>query len=437
MSVVKITKPGGQTAQPSANGMDRVIARKPWWRRRATIGVAVLALTVAAAGFAVLRFDGQTQRVPADSVTIATVGRGIFDDYVPVRARATPLTTVFLDAVEGGRVEQILVEDGTSVRKGQLIAVLSNSALQLQVIAREAEVTEQLNNLRSQELQLERNALEHRRNLVEINWNLDKLQRQFTREQTLSRDGWVADSKFADTKAELDYYRNRRTVTLEAQATDARLERTQLAQLRLAADQLQRNLQLARANLDSLNVRAPVDGQLSAFSIEVGQSLAAGERIGQIDSIGRSKLVAEVDEFYLNRVSPGQQATAETEGGTLPLKLAKIYPQVRNGTFQVDMTFTGKEPPVLRRGQTLDIKLALGDPTPALLIPNGSFYADTGGQWVFVASPDGRSAQRRTVKLGRRNVTQIEVLDGLQPGERVITSPYTGLSDKTRLELSL
>lgn len=436
MTVVTIPHKATPSSTDSATGMDRAIVRKPWWRRRAAVGAVVLALTVTTAGFALLRFDGNTLRVSASTVTIATVGRGAFDDYVPVRARATPLTTVFLDAVEGGRVEQILVEDGATVRKGQPIAVLSNSALQLQVIAREAEVTDQLNNLRSQELQLERNALEHKRNLVEINWNLDKLQRQYNREQTLSRDGWVADSKFADTKAELDYYRNRRAVTLEAQATDARLERTQLAQLRLAAEQLQRNLQLARANLDTLNVRAPVDGQLSAFGIEVGQSLAAGERIGQIDSVGRSKLVAEVDEFYLSRVNAGQQAAAETENGVAPLKLAKIYPQVRSGTFQVDLTFTGQQPPVLRRGQTLDVKLALGDPTQALLIPNGSFYADTGGQWVFIVSPDGRSAERRTVKLGRRNVTQIEVLDGLQVGERVITSPYTGLTDKTRLELS-
>jgi HlyD family secretion protein len=220
-----------------------------------------------------------------------------------------------------------------------------------------------------------------------------------------------------------------------AQATDEKLQSSQLAQLRTSAQSLNASLDIARSTLDALNLRAPVAGQLTAFSIQVGQSLNRGERLGQIDSAGRNKLVASVDEFYLGRVEPGQIATVETGGKTYRAKVAKIYPQVRNGAFEVDLHFIGQEPAELQRGQTLQVRLTLGDPTPALLIPNGAFYNETGGNYVFVVAPGGGSAIKRPVRLGRRNAEFIEVLEGLEPGERVITSPYTGFADKDRLDL--
>ena len=194
------------------------------------------------------------------------------------------------------------------------------------------------------------------------------------------------------------------------------------------------DLDIARATLDALNLRAPVAGQLTAFSIQVGQSMNRGERLGQIDTEG-NKLVAQVDEFYLGRVEPGQTATAEWGGKTYKMKVAKIYPQVRNGTFEVDFHFVGPAPADVQRGQTLQTKLTLGDPAPALLIPNGAFYNETGGSWVFVVTPDGGEAVKRPVRLGRRNANYIEVLEGLEPGEKVLTSPYTGFADKDRLDL--
>ena len=199
---------------------------------------------------------------------------------------------------------------------------------------------------------------------------------------------------------------------------------------------MQSGLALARANLDALSLRAPVSGTLSGFSIQIGQSLQRGERIGQIDSPGRNKLIAGVDEFYLGRVQIGQKAEAEVNGKRFQTRVTKIYPQVQNGQFQVDLQFLGDEPKDLQRGQTLQVKLTLGDPAPARLIPNGAFYNETGGSWVFVVAPDGRSAVKRQVRLGRRNSDFIEVLDGLDPGERVITSPYTGFADKDRLDLT-
>jgi HlyD family secretion protein len=368
-------------------------------------------------------------------VTVSTVQTGVFEDFLPLRARVTPLITVYLDAVEGGRVERLLVEDGATVQKGQLLAVLSNAQLQLDVLSREAQVTEQLNFMRSQELALERNRLDSRRSLVESDAQLSKMKRQLDRDAALAEQGWVSKKALGDTRDDYQFQVERRKVLLDSQRTDERLQATQLAQLRAAATSLQNSLSVARTNLDTLNLRAPVSGQLTAFSIQVGQSMSRGERLGQIDSPGRNKLIAGVDEFYLGRVQLGQTATLDWSGKTYRLKVGKIYPQVRNGEFEVDMIFVGEEPKGVQRGQTMQARLTLGDPVPATLIPNGAFYNDTGGAWVFVVSADGDVAEKRQVRLGRRNGQYIEVLDGLQPGERVITSPYTGLTDKDRLDI--
>lgn len=418
-------------------GMDKKISQPGWWRRpRLVAGIVVMVAVLSVAGVIFAGAQGNRQRVDSSALTFSVVTRGIFEDYVPVRGKVTPLLTVYLDALEGGRVEKLLVEDGTIVRKGQMLAVLSNSQLQLEVIRSESEVTQQLNTLRSIELSLEQNALGHKRTLAEIDWAVARLGRQVAREKVLESEGWVATSKFNDSQSEFEYNKARRDVTLQSQRSDQRLQGAQLGQMRTATFQLQQNLRLARANLDGLNVRAPVDGQLTAFTLQIGQSLGRGERLGQLDSPGQTKLQADIDEFYLNRVSVGQAAVFEQDGKTYAMTLTKIYPNVKNGNFQVDLGFAGTEPSGLRRGQTLDAKLTLSDPAKAQLIPNGSFYADTGGAWVFVVSSTGDRAVKRQVKLGRRNAGSIEVLDGLQDGERIITSPYTAFLDRDRLDLS-
>ncbi len=432
MSVVTLKK---EERAVSGSGMDRIVEKKGLTKRvKMMIGGG--AATAALAVFLVFAPSGDSQTVEASRITVSTVSKGVFEDFLPLRGRVTPSLTVFLDAVEGGRVEQILVEDGANVQKGQLLAIMSNAQLQLDVLSREAQVTEQLNIMRGQELALERNRLESRRNLVEADWQLSRLKRQLDRDGALVEKGWVPRKTFNDTKDEYGYHQNRKQVLLESQRTDERLQASQLAQLRAAATTLQKNLEVARANLDSLNLRAPVTGQLSGFTLQVGQSMGRGERLGQIDSPGRNKLVAGVDEFYLGRVQVGQKATVDVGGKTYDLKVTKIYPTVRNGEFEVDLAFLGDEPSGIQRGQTIQTKLTLGDPSPATLIPAGSFYNDTGGNWVFVVSPDGDSAEKRQVRLGRRNSQFIEVLDGLQPGERVITSPYTGLTDKDQLDIA-
>ena len=312
--------------------------------------------------------------------------------------------------------------------------MLSNTNLQLEVLGREAAVTEQLNNMRTIELQLEQNRLSHKRNLVEIDYQITRLSREINRQRELISKNLVSQSTIDQLEDELTYYQNRREVTLESQATDARMQEQQLQQLRDAGEQLEAGLRFARKNLNDLSVRAPVAGKLSGFNIEIGQSITRGGRLGQIDDPDGYKLSARIDEYYLGRVDLQQIATAEHNGRDLDLQVSKIYPQVNEGQFEVDMTFA-EQPDGLRRGQTLQTRLTLGDNSDATLIPNGAFYQETGGNWVFVVAPGGGEAVKRSVRLGRRNTKFIEVLDGLEPGEKVITSPYTSFVGMDRLKL--
>ncbi|MES2988783.1 MAG: efflux RND transporter periplasmic adaptor subunit [Pseudomonadota bacterium] len=419
----------------TGGAMDQVVeTRKLSMRTKAIMGGA--AVLIAAFVFWWFAPSGSSQTVATDHVTVSTVTKGNFDDFIPLRARVTPLLTVYIDAVEGGRVEKMLVEDGANVAAGQPIALLSNAELQLSTLARQTEVEQQINNMRSQELALAQTRLANERAVLEAGLAVEKMRRQYDREKPLADKGFVTAKQFADTRDQYEYEQRRYAVLKRSQSTDARLQGSQLSQTQAAAKSMQSGLGIARANLDALQLRAPVAGQLSGFSVQVGQSLQRGERVGQIDSPGRNKLIAGVDEFYLGRVQLQQKASLDFGGKRFEAKVTKIYPQVQNGQFQVDLQFIGEEPKNIQRGQTMQARLVLGDPAPALLIPNGAFYNETGGNWIFVVTPDGRSAVKRNVRLGRRNAEFIEVLEGLEAGEKVLTSPYTGYTDKTRLDLT-
>ncbi len=418
----------------SGQSMDRVVARKISRSKLIGYGIGGLAAIAFVIWLAGMLLGGRTLSVNSQRIFISDVTTGTFEDFIPLRGRLVPRSTVYLDAIEGGRVEQVLVEDGAMVEAGDLIAVLSNTNLQLEVLGREAAVTEQLNNMRTIELQLEQNRLSHRRNLVEIDYQIVRLSRSIERQSDLAAQNLVSQSTVDDLQDELDYYEARREVTLESQETDMRLQQQQLRQLREAGDQLQAGLTFARDNLEDLSVRAPVAGRLSGFNIEIGQSIERGGRLGQIDDPDGYKLNVRIDEFYLGRVDLEQVAIAEQGRNDYELRVTKIYPQVNNGQFEVDMVFA-EDPDGLRRGQTMQVRLTLGDNSDAILIPNGSYYQETGGNWIFVVSPDGSEAVKRTVQLGRRNTDFIEVLDGLEPGEQVITSPYTSYVGMDRLKL--
>lgn len=426
---------GAKGAATRLSSMDRVVEKTTWQKYRplAIYGGGALALLMLILIF--MPEGGRALKVEVGRIVISEVIAGEFDDFIPVRGQVAPLKTVFLDAIEGGRVEAIYIEDGATVVAGQPLVDLSNTSLQLDVISREAQVTEQLNNLRNTELALEQNRLAHKRNLIEINYNIIRLERDIARKEPLVKDGHVSRADYEQLVDEYEYYKARREVTLESQASDERIQKAQMAQLSVSSSQLEKNLDVARKNLDSLNVTAPVDGRLTAFDLEIGQSLSPGERIGRIDDPAHFKVTANIDEFYLGRVDLEQLANFTIGGGSYTLRISKVYPQVTNGTFEVDMVFVGNEPGGIRRGQTLQLNLQLGDPSRSVMIPNGAFYQDTGGNWIFVVAADGSRAIRRTIRLGRRNVRFIEVIDGLEPGEMVITSPYTNYIDMDRLEL--
>jgi HlyD family secretion protein len=431
VSLVELRQPNRSEAV-SGGAMDKVIERRRI-DKRILIGAGVAGVLLLILLFWMFAPRAGSQSVSMDRLSISDVQQGVFDDFLPLRARVTPLVTVYLDAVEGGRVEKKLVEDGAQVTQGQPLAVLSNAELQLSTLEKQAEVEQQLNNMRSQELALTQTRNSNLRDLNQAETDLAKARRLYELQKPLSERGFVPMKTFNDTKDDLQYQTQRLAILKRSIAQTEALQSSQLSQLRSAAASLNTSMGVAQSSLGQLNIRAPVTGQLSGFDIQLGQSLQQGERIGQIDSAGADKLQADVDEFYLGRVRVGQTASADVDGKTYRLKVAKVYPQVRNGQFQIDLVFDGPEPVSIQRGQTVQAKLTLGDSSRAVLVPNGAFFNDTGGSWIFVVDRGGKSATKRQVQLGRKNSDFIEVLDGLKPGERVVTSSYSGLTDKDHL----
>jgi HlyD family secretion protein len=434
MSLVELRQ-SGRSEAVSGGAMDKIVERKRL-DRRIVIAGATLAVLAIILVFWLFAPSADSVTVPRDRLTISQARSGTFEDFLPVRAKVTPLLTVYLDAVEGGQVDKKLVDDGAQVVQGQPLAVLSNAELQLSTLEKETEVEQQLNNMRSQELALANTRSADLRDLNQTETDLAKAKRQYDLDRPLAEKGFVAAKTFNDARDDYYYQTKRLQILKETIAKNESMQTSQLDQLRAAATSLNSSLGIARGSLGQLNIRAPVTGQLSGFDIQLGQSLQQGERIGQIDSAAGDKLQADVDEYYLGRVAVGQMATADVEGRTYRLKVAKVYPQVRDGQFQIDLLFIGPEPPAMQRGQTVQAKLTVGDSSKALLIPNGAFFNDTGGNWVFVVDSGGNSATKRPVQLGRRNSDFIEVLSGLKPGDRVITSSYSGLTDKNHLSFS-
>jgi HlyD family secretion protein len=420
------------THNPNAGGMDRRIERTS--RKPFVVGGAVATGIVLLVILFMTMDTGTSFTLNGQRIRTAEVSTGVYEDFIPLRAAVEPERTVYLDAIEGGRVEAILVEEGSFVEEGQPLVDLSNTSLQLDVIAREAEVSEQLNNLRNTQLAIEQNRLKLKGDLIEIDYEISRLTRLVSRYEELEGNQFISKNEYEDAVDELQYNRNRREVTRESQAQDEKIRLAQIEQLNSSVEQLEKNLILARANLDNLLIRAPRAGHLTSMNAEIGESKARGERLGQIDDIDRFKAVALVNEFYLNRVRVGQQALMEVNDRKYQLEVSKIYPEVQASQFEIDLQFTGDTPAKIRRGQTLQMQLVLGDTTErATLLTNGPFLNDTGGAWVFVLDPDGKVATRRAVQLGRRNPNSVEVESGLLPGDKVIISSYANFIEVDRL----
>ena len=412
--------------------MDRRIEQKS--RRPLIIGAAAAAVVVLLLVAFTTMDTGTSFTLDGQRIRTAEVSNGVYEDFIPLRSAVEPERTVYLDAIDGGRVDAVLVEEGSFVEEGQPLIDLSNTSLQLDVIAREAEVSEQLNNLRNTQLAIEQNRLKLKGDLVEIDYEISRLSRLVARYEELEGNQFISKNEYEDAVDELQYNKNRREITRESQAQDEVIRLAQIEQLNSSVAHLEKNLTLARANLDNLLIRAPRSGQLTSLNAEIGESKGRGERLGQIDDVDRFKAVALVNEFYLNRVRVGQEALLEVHGRDYRLEVSKIYPEVQASQFEVDFRFIGDAPTDIRRGQTLQMRLVLGDTTErATLLANGPFFNDTGGAWVFVLDPNGKVATRRTVQLGRRNPSTIEVEAGLVPGDEVIISSYANFIEVDRL----
>ncbi|MBQ7672141.1 MAG: HlyD family efflux transporter periplasmic adaptor subunit [Paludibacteraceae bacterium] len=411
--------------------MDKVIEKKkglgmlfskrsaPWW-----FGALMLAFVV----YLIVRPDSSTLRVDAEGLAIDTVTQGEFKDYIRVSGRVLPMTTIQLSPQEGGIVRQILVEEGSYVHAGDPILILSNDALDLQILNSEAELAEKENILRNTQIQMEQQKLDVRQNELEYGTQVERLRRAYEQQKALYEDKLIAREEYL--KAEEDYRlaRQKHLLIRERSRQDSLFRGTQIDRMEESLDNMILNMQMIRRRKDNLVVKAPIDGELGLLDVALGQSIAAGTRIGQINSVGTYKIEAQIDEHYIDRVVAGLEATFDRQGETYTTRIRKIYPEVREGKFKADFKFPDEQPDNIRSGQTYYLNLQLGQSEEAVLIPRGLFFSTTGGKWIFVLTGNNR-AVRRDIRIGRQNPQFYEVLEGLQPGERVITSSYDNFGD--------
>ncbi|MCH1926593.1 efflux RND transporter periplasmic adaptor subunit [Shewanella sp. C32] len=393
--------------------------------------VVIIAVVSVAAFGAWQTPTAHTETIAVSTLEVAAVVEAPFREQISIRGTYVPDQSVYLDAIEGGRVEQLLVEEGQLVTKGQPLLVLSNTSLQLDVISREAQISEQLNNLQDTRLAIQQNALSLKQELANYDYQIKKLQRKNKQNKVLLGKHLISEDEYQQVADELNYLLVARELTIESQKVDNEQRKIQLVQLEDSVEQLNKNLKFARKNLDNLVVKAPIDGQLSSLNAELGESKAQGERLGQVDNLAAFKVESSIDEFYLNNVYVGLSGTAYINNSAVQVSVDKIYSQVENGKFKIELKFEQPLTEKLRRGQNLTVALNLSNEAEVLQLPLGGFIQDSGGQWAFVVSADGKTAQRRAITLGRENGTQVEVVSGLAAGESVIVSPYKEFNNAT------
>lgn len=415
--------------------MDKVIEKqkRPLWQ---WCGLAVVTVAAGWFGFGVLSNAAiKTLSLPAEQLIISTVIFDAFEDATPIRGAVQPLNSVFLDAVAGGNVEEILVEEGRYVEAGQPLVRLSNNELRLNVANTDTRITEQLNNLNNIINAFEATKLNIERGLIDTRYRIKVLERLEARQKELTEDALISQETYDATVDELEYQQE---VLANIEARDlleAKIRKERTASITLQIQMLDENQSLSQASFDDLLVRAPISGQLTSLPVEIGENKNRGERLGQIDSVDQYKVVAQVDEYYVIRVAPGQMSKFELDGIEYFARVDKVYPEIINGTFEVDLIFEDLPPDSVRRGQTLQLELTLGNPSDSLLLPLGGFIQDTGGNWVFIVDESGEYATRRNIRIGRRNNQFVEVREGLQEGDRVIISSYSQMADMERIKL--
>lgn len=415
--------------------MDRKIEKKNWPLKKIitlALGGSLILIII----YSFIFGDSSSRlNVNTERITITTVQRGVFQEYIPVTGSVIPIKTIYLDAIEGGRVETIYLEAGNFVKEGDNILKLANTNLLLDIMYREAQLFEQSNNLRNTRLLMEQNSLTLRRDLVDLNYQIKTRQKNYERAKELAHKNLIAQQDYEHAKDEYEYLLKRKELTIETQKQDFLFRQVQIEQLEASLKRMENNLKIVKQKLENLILKAPISGQLTSLNAEIGESKSPGERLGQIDVLEGFKVRAEIDEHYIVRIELGKKGTFEFANKTFQLVVKKIYPEVLNGRFEVDLEFSAETPAGIRQGQTLHIKLELGDLSEAVLLARGGFYQETGGQWVYVLNSSGDYATKRNIRLGRQNPQMFEVLEGLEPGEKVVTSSYDNFGDKDKLIL--
>lgn len=419
--------------------MDKIIEKKTGWRAWFTkkalpwwIGGAVVILIA----WVLLTPNHSTLRINGDTVSVGNVTSGEFNDYIRLSGTVQPLVTIQISPVEGGIVEEILIEEGSQVKKGDEILRLSNDNLDLQILNSEAELAEKENILRNTQIQMEQDRLNVRQSRVEYQLNVKRLKRTYEQQKSLYEEKLIAKEDYLKAKEDYELALDKFQLISEKEIQDSLYRSIQVERMRESLENMQLNMKMIRKRKDNLTIKAPIDGQLGILDAVLGESIGAGTKIGQISDMSSYKIEAQIDEHYIDRVIPGLDATFERQDATFSASLRKVYPEVREGKFKADFKFEGDVPENIRSGQTYYLNLQLGSPEAAILIPRGSFFQKTGGKWIYVLNDDGTKAVRREIRIGRQNPKYYEVLEGLAPGEKVIISGYDNFGDNEVLILN-
>ena len=415
--------------------MDRVIEKKKWTPKK--ILLIISGIMVGSLIIFNLFFGDHTSKynVQKERITISKVQKGHFQDYITQTGAVRPISTIYLDAIEGGRVEELLIEEGTMVDKGDTILRLSNTDLLLDIMNREANLAEQINNLRNTRLLMEQNRLSLKKQMLDLDYQIITQKRDYSNSDKLFSQKYISENEFEESKEKYEYLIKTRELVIENQKADSLFREIQVTQLENSVEQMQMNLEFVRKKIDNLDVKAPVKGLLVSVNAKIGEAIGRGQRLGQIHVLDDFKIRLEVDEHYISRVNSDLIGELKFAGSNYGLKIKKIYPEVRNGRFGVDLVFSDLVPAQIRTGQTFRVKLELGESKVTMLIPRGAFYQSTGGQYIFVLDPTEKFAIKRNIRLGRMNPKYYELLEGLVEGEKIIISNYDNFGKAEKLIL--
>jgi len=415
--------------------MDRQLKKKKWTLKKIT-SIVFISIFLLVIFYTIFFGDRSTKlNVKKERITISTVTKGPFKEFIPVIGTVIPIQTIYLDAEEGGRIEERFVEAGTFVKEDQNLVRLGNTNLLLNIMFREAEFYEQSNNLRTTRLMMEQNRLNLKAQLADLEYQTLRLKRQHDRNVDLLEKNLISKKDYEDVKDEYDYYNKRVALAVNTYKQDSLFRATQIEQLESSLTRMQNNLEIVKKKLERLTIKAPITGHLTSLHAEIGESKKPGDRIGKIDVLDSFKVRVAIDEHYIARIEENRFGTFDFDNRTFKLKVHRIYLEVTDGKFEVDMVFINQTPLAIRRGMSLHIRLDLGDLTEAILLPVGGFYQKTGGQWVYIIDESGDFAYKKKIRINRSNSEMYEIVSGLNPGDQVITSSYDNFGDKDKLIL--